>query len=107
MEGVDRLAVVVAQELEVGGLAGVLADDAGEVGVGDRGPQHHVGRQRVVGGLAPLLDRGEADDDVGVGPLRPDVGRRLRLPAGHLGDHLVFGVAPLGDVALHLPPSGG
>ena len=104
VEGVHRLAVLVADELQVHGLAGVVGENAAEAGLGDGGTQQHIGRERIVGRLLALLDGSEAHDDVGMRPLRADEGRRLGFPPHHLLRHLLLGVAPLACVPGHLPP---
>ena len=82
-----------------------LADDVGEVGVREPGPQQQVrvevGRRRV--GLDLPFRRREADDDVGVAALRADELLGVGLAAVELGQHLGGRVPPPRAVAQHLP----
>ena len=45
----------------------------------------------------------EADDEIGELALRGDVGGHVRSPGGDLRADLLFGVAALGHITLHLP----
>ena len=85
-----------ADQLQVDGLAVVVGEDRGQVGVRDRRAKQERGAERVVGCLVALLDRPEAHDDVGEGTLRPDVGGRVRLAAFEVRQDLVALVAVLG-----------
>ncbi len=104
VQGVHRPVVAVPDQLEVHGLARHVRQDGDQVGVGDRRPEQELDRERVVAGLVPLLDGGEAHDDVGVAPLRPDERLGLGLTLVEVGQHLRLGVAAVAGVTADLPP---